>query len=43
MDQILDFKLSIKLSAIYHYQMDTLEQATTNSLCRILMQWNILA
>ena len=28
MEQISYFKLRIKLSAVYHYQMDTIEQAT---------------
>ena len=40
MDQISDFKLSVKLSAIYHYQMDITElseQATTKNLLRILI------
>ena len=32
MEQISDFKLSIKLSAIYHYQTDIIEQATTKIL-----------
>ena len=36
MDQISDFKLSIKLSAVYqgHCQMDIMEQATTKKFVK---------
>ena len=47
MVQISDFKLSAKLSVIYHDQMEIIlmiiEQATTKYLLRIFILWNILA
>ena len=43
MEQISGFKLSNKLSMIYHHQMDIKEQETTKKLLRILIWWHILA
>ena len=37
MEQISDFKLGIKLTAIYRNQMDIIEQATTKNMLRILI------
>ena len=37
MEQISNFKHSIKLSAIYHYQMDIIEQVTTIFFSRIVI------
>ena len=37
MELTSEFKLSIKLSAIYHYQMDIIESPTTKKLTRILI------
>ena len=43
MEQVSDFKVGIKLSAIYHYQIDIIEQAAIKNLFRILILKNILA
>ena len=37
MEQISDFKLSIKLNRIYHHQMDIMEQETKKQLLRIFI------
>ena len=37
MEQISDFKLGIKLTAIYSNQMDIIEQAKTKNMLRILI------